>query len=201
MKTKTAAFGLLIVGILLLASYQYGLAAPGDSLPYAKIGIVSVRKVFRDCKVNATYRSKVLSEQSRTKAVEDKLQSEIQAQEAGLKALKLGSEDHLTQVSELFHKKASFEAERQFNAQKRALRDQRWTESLYQEFLVIVKELAKKKGLTLALEVDEPEFPVESTDELMMSLQTHKVIYSNGCVDLTAETTAELDKRESKFKF
>jgi len=32
-----------------------------------------------------------------------------------------------------------------------------------------------------------------------MTLSTHKVLYSNGCVDLTDEVIAELDKEESKF--
>jgi hypothetical protein len=35
----------------------------------------------------------------------------------------------------------------------------------------------------------------------MMALQTHKVLFSGGCVDLTAEVTAEIDKLEAKLKF
>jgi len=34
----------------------------------------------------------------------------------------------------------------------------------------------------------------------MMALQTHKVLYSDGCVNLTAEIVVEMDKIESKLK-
>ena len=119
------------------AGYQHTLAQPVVSRPAAKIGIVSVRKVFRDCQLNVKYRSNALAEQSRLKAEEDKLDAAIKADEAGLAVLKPGSADHLKKADELFHKKASLEATRQFNAQARALKDQRWTEMLYQELLKI----------------------------------------------------------------
>ena len=204
MKNTITALILLSLAVFLLAGYQYSIAQPTIAAAAAansKIGVVSVRKVFRDCKLNANYRAKALSDQSKIQQAEEKMNNDIEAQEAGLKALKPGSDDHLTQVQDLFEKKANFEAMRQFNTQRRALKDQTWTEMLYQELLVIVKDLARKNGLNLVLEVDEPEFPTTSSDELMMSLQTHKVLFSEGCVDLTSEVTAELDKREAKLKF
>jgi len=201
MKSRTIALAMFATAVLLVVGYQYSVAQPVVSRQTAKIGIVSVRKVFRDCQLNVKYRSNALAEQSRLKAEEDKLDTEIKAQEAALKVLKQGSPDYLTKANELFHKKAGLEATRQFNAQARALKDQRWTEALYQELIVIVKELAQQKGLDMVLEGDELEFPIASGEELMMALQTHKVLYSGGCVDLNAEAMAELDKRESKFKF
>jgi Skp family chaperone for outer membrane proteins len=65
-------------------------------------------------------------------------------------------------------------------------------EELYQQALQIVQTLAKEKGLTLVLERTEPEFPV-SSEELMMTFSTHKVLYANGCTDLTAEVVSRLD--------
>jgi len=59
--------------------------------------------------------------------------------------------------------------------------------------------LAAQKGLPLVLGSDEPEFPIQRYEELAMTLSTHKVLYSEGCVDLTNEVIAELDKEESKF--
>lgn len=202
MKTRTVALCMFATVVLLAAGYRYNLAAqPVVSKPSARIGMVSVRRVFRDCQLNVKYRSNALAEQSRAKTEEDKLAEDIRAREEGLKVLKPGSSDHLAQAKELFNKKAGLEAMRQFNAQARALKDQRWTEALYKELLLIVKELAKQKNLDLVLEGDEVEFPLASGDELMMALQTHKVLYSEGCVDLNAEAMAELDKRESKLKF
>ena len=83
---------------------------------------------------------------------------------------------------------------KQFVSQQRVFEDRRWTETLYKEVLRITKDLAKKKGLTMVLGVDEPVFPMTNTDELMMALHTHKVLYSGGCVNLSAEVVAEMDK-------
>jgi len=198
---KRAVFAGVMAVVVFAAAYQYGVAQPTASTTAGKIGIVSIRTVFRDSKINAKYRANALAERSRLVSEEEKLDSEIKAQEAGLKALKVGSPDHIAQIKEIYDKRAKAEAGKQFNGQQRLLRDQRWTEDLYRETLTIVRDLAQKKGLIMVMEVDEPEFPVESADELMMALQTHKVLFSGGCVDLTAEVTAEIDKLEAKLKF
>ena len=80
------------------------------------------------------------------------------------------------------------------------MEDGQWTELLYKEVLRITKELAKQKGLAIVFEVAEPDFPMTNTDELMMALQTHKVLYSGGCVDLTADVVVEMNKIGAKLK-
>ncbi len=201
MKTGTVVSGFLLCATVLVLGLAHGSAEPAAVAPASKIGIVSVRIVFRDCKANANYKDKALAEQDTKNAELDIMQKEIAAQEASLKALKPGSSDYLKQYQDLLNKQAQYEAAKQYNSQQRALKDRLWTEQLYEEVLAITKRLAQSKGLSLVLEVDEPEFPLRTTDELMMALQTHKVLYSGGCVDLTAEVTAEMDKVASKFKF
>lgn len=211
MKTRTVVLGVLISAVFLFLGYGYsaycaeaatkaGSAEPGAGAMNLKIGIVSVRNVFRDCKVNSSYRDKELAEQAKKNAELDVLEKEIAAQEAGIKALRPGTSDYMKQYEELLNKQARFEAAKQFVSQQRVLKDRRWTEDLYKEALRITKELAKQKGLTVVLEADEPNFPMPSADELMMALQTHKVLYSEGCVNLTAEVVTEMDKIESQFK-
>jgi len=187
--------------VILFLGYGYGSAAqPKTDTPTSNIGVVSIGTVFRSCKANASYKEKELAKQRETDIKIEALQKETEAQEAGLKTLKPGSSDHLKQYEELLKKQAEFEAVKQFNGLQRALKDTLWTELLYKELLQITKELASQKGLVLVLEVDEPIFPMPSADALMMALQSHKVLYSAGCVDLTAEVTAEMDKRELKLK-
>jgi len=211
MKTRAVVLGVLISAVVLFLGYGYsaycaeaaaktGSAEPGAGAVNLKIGIVSIRNVFRDCKVNATYRDKELAEQAKKNAELDVIEKEIAAQEAGLKALRPGTSDYMKQYEDLLNKQARFEAAKQFVSQQRVLKDRRWTEDLYKEALRITKELAKQKGLTVVLEADEPDFPMPSADELMMALQTHKVLYSDGCVDLTAEVVTEMNKIESQFK-
>jgi Skp family chaperone for outer membrane proteins len=186
--------------MVLFAGLGYSQAQPKADKPSSKVGVVSVRKAFRNCKRNSKYREQAIAEQTKITAEDEKLSRELEAQEAALKALKLGSSDHLAQYKELLNKRAALEVQRQFNNQQRALKDRQWTEGLYKEVLRITGELAQQKGLELVLEVDEPEFPVESGDELMMTLSTHKVLYSGGCLDLTEEVVGRLDAQESTTK-
>jgi len=200
MKTRTVVLGGLAGVVVLFLGYGFSFAGAEADISNSKIGTVSIRDIFRDCKANKSYRDKALVEQNAKNVEMDVLQKKIAADEAGLRALKTGSSDYMKQYEALINEQAQYEAKKQFISQARVLEDRRWTEVLYEEVLRITKDLAKKKGLNMVLEVDEPVFPMVNTDELMMALQTHKVLYSAGCVDLTAEVVVEMDKIESKLK-
>lgn len=200
MKTRTAVLGGLIGAVIVFLGYGFSFAGSEAAIANAKVGTVSMRDIFRDCKANINYRDRAIVEQNRRNAEMDALEKKIAADEAGLKALKPGSSDYMKQYEVLINEQAQYEAKKQFLTQQRGLEDRQWTEVLYKEVLRITKELAQKKGLEMVMEVDEPVFPMASTDELMMALQTHKVLYSGGCVSLTAEVVAEMDKIESKLK-
>ncbi len=199
MKIRTIILGCLVSAAVLLVGYPPGIdshAQPKTDKSSSKTGVVSVRKVFRDSKRNNKYRADVMAEQTKVRAEMEKLSKEIEAQEAGLKTLKRGSVDYLAQYKELLAKRANLDVQQQVINQERSAKDQRWMEELYSQILQITNELAKQKGLELVLEADEPEFPVESADELMMTLSTHKVLYTAGCLDLTSEVVARLDAKE-----
>jgi Skp family chaperone for outer membrane proteins len=203
MKMKMIVLGCLMCAAVLFVAPEYlcqGQAQPKTDKPSSKIGVMSVRKAFRNCKRNSKYADQASAEQIKIKAEEEKLAKEIEAQEAGLKALKPSSSDYLVQVKGLLEKRAGLDAQRQFNNQQRALKNRQWTETLYKEILRITGELAQQKGLELVLEVDEPDFPIESGDELMMTVSTHKVLYSVGCLDLTEEVVGRLDAQEGTAK-
>ena len=195
MKTKAMVSSCLVGLLVLFICYGYGSAKPKAELIAEKIGVVNIRKVFRDSKKNAKYRSDALAEQARLDAELQKLQREFDAQRVGLNVLKPGSSDHLAQVKELLQKQAELEASRQFNNQQRTLKDQQWTEELYKQILEITNEIAEQKGFILVLEKGEVEFPVANADELMLTLSTHKLLYSGGCPDITDEVTDKLDAK------
>ena len=58
------------------------------------------------------------------------------------------------------------------------------------------KELAAEKGLLLVLEKSEPEFPIQR--DLGLIIGTHKVLYSDGCLDITDDVIAKMDAEETK---
>lgn len=197
MKIRSAIILSCLTGVIFLSiGYEYSRAEQKADTPGLKIGVVSVRKVLRGCKKSARYKIEVLADQGRTNAELEELSKQIEAQEAGLKALKPGSIDYLAQLKELVDKRYDLEAQREFNKQQSALKHHRWTEELYKEILQITKELAEQKGLDLVFEKDEPEFPVTSSEELVMILNTHKLLYSAGCSDLTNEVIARLDAKQ-----
>lgn len=191
--------GCLIIVAVLFLVHEYSMAQANTDKPALQVGIVNVRRALRDCKATAKYRERTTAENSIIDAEEEQLTKEVQALAAGLRALKQGSSDYLAQYKEYREKQAKLQVLQEFNPQQKALKHQQWTQTLYKEILRIAKELAAKNQLPLVLGVDEPEFPMQRYEELMMALSTHKVLYSGGCLDLTDEVIAELDKEESKF--
>jgi Skp family chaperone for outer membrane proteins len=199
MKIKTMMLVCLMGVVVLLLGHEFSSAQPKVGTSSVKVATVSIRRIFLNCKANDRYRADALAEQSKVVAEMDMLRKEIAAQDAGLKALRPGSADHLSQYKELLGKQYALEGQQKFNGQQRVLQDRRWTEQLYEETLRIVRQLAQEKTLDLVFERDEPEFPAPSPDELMMTLSTHKVLYS-GCLDITDEVVARLDALDVKFK-
>jgi Skp family chaperone for outer membrane proteins len=193
--------GSLVSVVVLFLVHAYGAAQANPGEPALPIATVSVSQALRDCRATAKYRERTTVENNRMDAEEDKLSKEIQALAAGLRtgALKPDSSDYMQQYQELLQKQAELKIMQELNPQQKALKHQLWTEKLYKEILRITKELASQKGLALVLAVDEPEFPISRYEDLAMALRTHKVLYNGGCLDLTGEVVAELDKEEAKL--
>jgi Skp family chaperone for outer membrane proteins len=196
MKAKAVLLSCLMSAVVLLVGYQYSQAKPESETPGPKIGVVSIRQIFQDCKRNVKYRQEATVEQDEIVAELEKLTKEIEAEEAGLKALKAGSSDHLELMKVILEKQASLKARQEFHKQQLALKDQRWTERLYMDILRKAGEVAKQRGLDIVFENDEPELPALSGQELMMAIRTHKVLYSGGCLDITEEVMNRVDEEK-----
>jgi Skp family chaperone for outer membrane proteins len=197
MKIKVLISLSCLVGVVVLfTAYEYSLAQPKPGQLPVKMAVVNVRDVFRNCKRNVKYRQEAMAEYNKTMAELERLSKQIQADEAGLKTLKSGSPDYLKQYEEVLRKKAEMDYRQQYLKQERGLKDQRWTEELYQEILKITKELAEQQGLGMVFDKQEPEFPASSGEELWAIISTHKLLYSGGCLDITGEVTVRLDAKE-----
>ena len=198
MKIKTLVSGCLVCLVVVFAVHEFSVAQPIAG-PSSNIGIVSVPRAMRDCKPTVAYGVKVKAEAAQTDAEERALADEVGVLTGGVKALVPGTSDHLAQYKLLLQKQASLKAMQEFNSQQRGLSQQRWAEKIYKEILRITKEVAEQKGLDLVLEREEPRFPIPGAEQLMMTLNTHKVLYGGGCVDITDEVIAELDKLDSQL--
>ena len=195
MKSKTLIIAVALGLIALLATFEYtGAAQPRAAM--SKIGVVSIRTAFNKTRLQMQYQSQAVQKYSRKRAELESLAKEIEAAEAELKTHKPGTADYLQRMQPIIEKKAQLEAQQEYVNQQRMLDNKLWMEKLYQETLKIVGKLAQEKGLDLVLERTEPEFPI-SSDELMATFSTHKVLYAAGAVDLTDEVVARLDASDN----
>jgi Skp family chaperone for outer membrane proteins len=161
-----------------------------------KVAVVSVRKVFQECKKSVSYRQEAIAEQDRIIAELDKLSKEIEAEKAGLKTLKENSSEYMASAKGLFEKQANYQARQEFYKQQMQLKDQLWTKDLYQEILQIAGEIAKEKGLEMVLREDEVDFSETDVAELGLAMRTQKLLYSGGCLDISDEVIARLDAKK-----
>ena len=88
------------------------------------------------------------------------------------------------------------QAQQKFYEQQLELKDQRWTEELYQDILKATENVAKEKVLTLVLENSTVELPALNGQDLMMTIRTNKVLYSGGSVDVTDEVMKRVDSKK-----
>ena len=194
MKIRTMVLSCLAGVVIMAMVFEYSQAQSKSNTPSSKIGVVSILKVFRDCKRSAAHRNELLAEQNRIRAALQTLSKEIEAQEAGLKALKPESSDYLAQRKVLIDNQARLEAEQKFYKEQGILKQYKWSKELYQDILRITSELAEQKGLDLVLKKDEIDLLALSVNEISETVRTHKVLYSGGCVDISDEVVARLDK-------
>jgi len=201
MKFKTMVLGCLACAIILATGYEYLQAQPNVTGPALKIGIVSVSTALHKCKATIKFTEGLRAEQDKMISEENTLATEGKALADSLRAFKPDSSEYMERLQEMVRKQSELKALQEINPRRSTLKKMQWTEKLYKEILRITKELAAEKDLVLVLGADEPEFPFQRYDELAMTLtlSTHKVLYHNGCVDLTSEVIAQLDKMQSQL--
>ncbi len=197
MKLRTMLLCCAAMAVALTVGYEYTQAASAPVAPAGtlKIGTVGIRRVLRECQRNAKYRAQVLAEQAKAENEMEKLRKEESALQAGLLALKPGTADYINHLQELLNAQAAIQVKEQLTSQERLTKDHRWTEDLYKEILQVVNEVAVEKGIDLVIESDDVEFPLPSSEELMMALRMHKLLYAKGKIDLTPEVIKRLDAK------
>lgn len=196
MNSKIAAGVFVVCMLVSLAVMERGRAAAPVTGPTPKIGVVSMREVFKASAKHKQYSAQAMSRQVQARSQLEDLKKSVDGEEAELKTLRQGTPDYTQQLQTVIEKRAKLQSQQEFLKQQSVLEDKKWLEDLYQAFSRATQTIAKEKGLDLVLERTEPEFPVPS-DELMSTLYTHKVIYAGGCLELTSEVTTRLDADET----
>lgn len=196
MKVKTLVVVMFLASTVLLVGYEVGLGESEVDSSGLKVGIVSMSRVLQECKRSAKYRQETLTERDRVLAELERLQAQIGADQAALKTRKVGSSDYMSLYKEILDKQASLQTQQKFYEQQVGVREQTMIEGLYEDILKIVDEIAKEKGLKLVFEKSEPELPAASASDLMRTIDTNKLLYSDGGLDISDEVVTRLDAGE-----
>jgi Skp family chaperone for outer membrane proteins len=96
-------------------------------------------------------------------------------------------------MKEVMMKQSSLQAQQKFYDQQMAFKNQGIVGELYEQILDKTKKVAEQKGLDMVFEKSEPELPAPNSNELTLIINTHKLLYSGRCVDITDEVMALVD--------
>ncbi len=195
MKIKNVIVSIVLCSLVLgVFGYEYSWAKSKKEATGAKIGVVSIRRVFENSKRNVQWQDEMERERKQIVAELEKQSSAINAVRADMETRKPGSTDYLNLMREMMEKDASLEAKEKFHQQDLAMKEQRWTEKLYLDTAEAASKVAKEQGLDLVLAKDENQFPAATANELMMIIKTSKIMYSRDELDITDEIVKVLDK-------
>ena len=158
-----------------------------------KIGVVSVRKIFQECKRNTKYRQEMTAERDKIEAELESLSKDIDASKSKLNMLKQDSADYLSGMKDVFDKQASLQAKQEYFKRQMDVREQTVVEQLFKDVIKATGEVAKEKGFDIVLEKSEPDLPAANSNELTLVISTYKVLYSSGCEDITDAVMAKVD--------
>ena len=160
-----------------------------------KIGVVSVRRIFQDCKRNVKYKQQVTAERDKMEAELDTLSKQIEIGKNSLKTLKPGSADYLAGMKDILEKQGTLQARQEYFKRQMDLREQVIIEQLFKDIIKASGEVAKEKGFDLILEKSEPDLPAANSNELTLTISTYKILYNspNACEDVTDAVMAKVD--------
>ena len=194
MKATTAVVLCSVAGLVVLSmGYSSRAQQPVADL-FSRIGVISVTKILRESPRQTAHDREVGGEQERMTGELSKMSQEVEGEQARLKTYKTGTSEYLELYKGLVEKQAKFQALQEYYRQASTVREKQWTEQIYKEVLEATVKVAEQKGLALVLERTEPEFPIPA-ERFFLALGTHKVLYSKGCVDITSDVLALLDKK------
>ena len=197
MKSKSIILTILLIVVIGL-SFGFGNAIAKSKVQIVppKVGIMSLRGVLEKCDKNVVANRKFEAEGKKITAQLEKIQEDAVALEAVIKTRKPGSSDYLEKMKELIQKKTELDSLDKFYQQKFALEQQQWAEQLFQEVIAVTGEFAKAQGLDIVLAREEFEFPIESSNELMLTIKTGKVLFYADDLDITADVLAAVNAKK-----
>ena len=187
MKTTVVALCCLTAILVSLAAGSAGGSKATPALGAQSIGVVNLMEILRQDK---QYAEEIAGDRSKARVELQTLAKEIQTEEGDLATLRSSSADYLKQMEAVAEKKARFSAREEFLKQRVLLKQQLWSQKMHADIVRATREIAVAKGLSLVLVKEDPNTP--QPEEMSTRIVTQKVLYSDGCADITADVQAKL---------
>lgn len=188
--------GVAIVFLGISLGYRQGIAAGEKQIAPAKVAIVDVTKVLQNSQKHKQWQDKMTQDETQMKAEFQKAQKDLEALQANLNLLKVGSKDYVDTMKKFLDDKSLLDAKDKFYQAKVDMEMQQWTESLYTKMLDITAKIAQKKGVDIVLAQEQLDLPAASLRDFMLSIRTKKVLYNNAQIDITSDVLAALDEAQ-----
>jgi Skp family chaperone for outer membrane proteins len=202
MKTKNFIAIAILTGLSLsIIGFEYTLAAREKVISTPKIGIVSVKDVFDKCQMKAEVEKTLAADGEKKFAELKKLEETVEADKAALSKRKQDSEDYMQLLQGLMLEQSKLDAQREFYQQELSVKEMQGKEKIYRKILEVIASVAKAKGLDMIFSRDDnylnrPDSnpPAQSPTELLLTTKTHKLLYFNPSLDITADVLDAMSK-------
>ena len=207
MKKKNLIIVPIIAGMCLFIFAIECSRAKDKSIAPARIGVVSVKEVFDGCTMKTEIEKTLMDEGDKRFAELKKLEESIESDKVALGKFKEGSQDYMDMLKGLMLKQSQLDAQKEFYQQELGIKEMRNKESIYRKILESVAKVAKEKDLDIVLNRDDnylnqPESeanpPAANPTELILTTKTHKLLYFNKDLDITAEVLSAMNSDKKK---
>lgn len=190
--------GWILLGVLAAAGalfiFQHGFAAGEDTIPLPRIGVVDVTKILENCKKNQQWQAKADADRAKVQAEFQQMRQDLEALQANIKQRKPGSSDYFSLMNEYEEKRAIMEGRNNFYESKFTQEMQQWMESLYNDFLKVVENVARQKGLDMVVGKETLEVPAPTLRDFMLTVKTKTVLYNTPELEITDQVLTALDQ-------
>ncbi|MGB8226528.1 MAG: OmpH family outer membrane protein [Sedimentisphaerales bacterium] len=202
MKTRSFIAVAVLAGIsLLIIGLEHSFAAK-DRMPASpKIGVVSIKDVFDKSQIKIDVEKELSADGEKKFAELKKLEETLEADKAALSKRKEGSEDYMQLLQTIMLEQSKLDAQREFYQQELSVKEMRGKEKIYRKILEVIAIVAKEKGLDIILSRDDnylsqPDTnpPAQSPSDLLLTTKTHKLLYFNPGLDVTADVITAMAK-------
>jgi Skp family chaperone for outer membrane proteins len=195
---KKSHMALLIAACLLggvmvlrdsLAQSQPAATPPGGT----RIAVCDVQDVFANYERARDLLGKLNDDRQAAKTENDNRGKAIDALQAEMNSLKPGSPEYESRLSQLERMTIDRKVELQIREAALMRKHRNMTMDLYNEVLATIAKVAGEQGLNLVLYRDGELLETDETMELLAQIRSRKVLYCDGCIDITQTVLARLN--------